>query len=158
MKSSVSAALLAVLCLFSGNAIADIEKEVECLTRNVYFEAGNESFAGKLAVAQVTLNRSKDPRFPSGICQVIHQVTKQGNRTFCQFSWYCTNKRYIQLPTYSQAYRDSEMAARIVLLTGIGSPKLSNALYFHSKHVNPNWGKKRIATIGNHVFYADNKK
>lgn len=158
MKSSIMAALFAVACMFSSNAKADIEKEVACLTRNIYFEAGSESFAGKLAVAQVTLNRSKDSRFPSSICAVIQQVTKQGNRTFCQFSWYCTNKRHAQLPIYSDAYRDSEIAARIVLLTGIGSPKLSNALYFHSRHVNPNWRKKRVAMIGNHIFYADNKK
>ena len=32
-------------------------EELECMSKNIYFEAAMESTAGKLAVAQVTMNR-----------------------------------------------------------------------------------------------------
>lgn len=158
MKSSVSAALFAVACFFSSTVTASIDREVECLTRNIYFEAGNESFRGKLAVAQVSINRSQDARFPSTVCSVVQQVTKKGGKVICQFSWYCTDKRHAKIFVYSHQYQESASVARLVLLDGLRLDHLSNALYFHAKHVNPKWGKKHVATIGNHIFYADHRK
>ena len=40
-------------------------KEVMCMAKNIFFEAAVESTAGKLAVAQVTLNRVKSKRYPN---------------------------------------------------------------------------------------------
>ena len=34
------------------------QRQLSCLARNIYFEAGSEPFEGKVAVAQVTLNRA----------------------------------------------------------------------------------------------------
>ena len=45
--------------------------------------------------------------------------------------------------------------ARMVLLDGYRIPKLEDALYFHATHVQPNWGKPKVARIGNHIFYRD---
>ena len=36
---------------------ADRAKQLDCLTRNIYWEAATEPFEGKVAVAQVTINR-----------------------------------------------------------------------------------------------------
>jgi spore germination cell wall hydrolase CwlJ-like protein len=158
MKSSILTAFFAVACFFSSSVTASIDREVECLTRNIYFEAGNESFAGKLAVAQVSLNRSQDARFPSSICSVVQQVTRRDGKIVCQFSWYCTNKRHAKISPYSDRYQESASVARLVLMDGLRMHNLGNALYFHAKHVNPKWGKKHVATIGNHIFYADYRK
>ena len=43
------------------------QKQLDCLARNIYHEAGYEPFEGKVAVAQVTINRSKSDKFPSDI-------------------------------------------------------------------------------------------
>ena len=36
---------------------ADRAKQLDCLTRNIYWESASEPFEGKVAVAQVTINR-----------------------------------------------------------------------------------------------------
>ena len=30
---------------------------------------------------------------------------------------------------------------------------VGKALFFHAKHVSPRWRLKRVASVGNHVFY-----
>jgi spore germination cell wall hydrolase CwlJ-like protein len=52
----------------------DMNEEVECLALNIYHEARSESLAGQYAVADVTLNRVKDRRYPSSICGVVKQA------------------------------------------------------------------------------------
>lgn len=54
----------------STRATAD---EIDLLARLVEAEAGIEPYKGKVAVAQVVLNRVKDPRFPDTIKGVIYQ-------------------------------------------------------------------------------------
>ena len=49
------------------------ERQLACLAKNIYYEAGYESFEGKVAVAQVTINRANSGDFPSDICGVIYQ-------------------------------------------------------------------------------------
>ena len=44
--------------------------ELYCLVQNIYFEAGNQSYAGKVAVAEVTLNRVATRKYPSTICGI----------------------------------------------------------------------------------------
>lgn len=75
--------------------VEDLERarELECLARNVYWEARSESERGQRAVAWVTLNRVADPSYPKTVCGVVSQarVDKQGRplRNQCQFSWFC---------------------------------------------------------------------
>ena len=47
--------------------------QLDCLARNIYHEAGSEPFEGKVAVAQVTINRTESGAFPSDICKVVYQ-------------------------------------------------------------------------------------
>ena len=53
--------------------------QLECMAKNIYFEAAIESTAGKLAVAQVTLNRVNSTRFPNTICGVVKQGRHYSN-------------------------------------------------------------------------------
>ena len=47
--------------------------ELDCMAKNIYFEAAIESTAGKLAVAQVTMNRVRSSNYPDTICKVVKQ-------------------------------------------------------------------------------------
>jgi hypothetical protein len=124
-------------------------KELECLTKNIYYEAATESYEGKLAVAQVTLNRVNHPKFPDTVCGVVYQRTSN----VCQFSWTCGSKLTIN---NKYAWEESEIVARKALTQPISHDIIAhtNALYYHASYVNPGWKGKVITKIGNHIFYA----
>ena len=79
---------------------SDENGEAVCLAKNIYFEAGNQPLAGKVAVAQVVLNRMEHSAYPKDICGVGYQAKWKENwkgnmmpvRNQCQFSWYCDGK------------------------------------------------------------------
>ena len=127
-------------------------KQLECLARNIYYEAGNQPFEGKVAVAQVTINRAESGQFPKDICQVVYQKNVVYERVLCQFSWYCETATMMR-PKNTAVFKESEMVARQVLLEGFRLPSLKNALYFHATHINPKWNKEKVAIIAGHVFY-----
>ena len=134
-----------------------IEKRLNCLAMNIYKEAGHEPFEGKVAVAQVTLNRSNDPRFPNDICQVVYQKNVIMEKVVCQFSWYCDSAARAR-PIHNDAYKESYEVAKKVLLEGFRLNVLKDALYFHADYVKPNWKHERVAKIGSHIFYNERIK
>ncbi|NBO71116.1 MAG: hypothetical protein EBU66_04360 [Bacteroidetes bacterium] len=122
-------------------------RELKCLADNIYYEAGNQSTKGKLAVAAVTINRVKNPRFPKSVCSVVYQRT----RGTCQFSWTCMRK-YTPNPV---RYAESKKVAEKVLLSGANYGIFNNnVLFYHADYVNPGWNLRRVAKIGDHIFYA----
>lgn len=128
------------------------ERQLACLARNIYFEAGNEPFEGKVAVAQVTINRANSGQFPEDLCRVVYQKNVIYERVVCQFSWYCDRvaaSRIIHAPVYEESME----VAKKVLLEGFRLPSLTEALYYHADYVNPGWRKQRITKIGRHIFY-----
>jgi len=133
----------------------EVEKSLDCLAMNVYREAGHESFEGKVAVAQVTLNRVNSNKFPRDVCAVVYQKTRFTERVICQFSWYCENPA-IRNIKHTEAFKESMEAAKMVYLEGFRLPSLTEALYYHADYVNPQWKKSKVAKIGRHIFYKDN--
>lgn len=132
---------------------AERDRQLECLALNVYKEAGHEPFEGKVAVAQVTLNRAASGLFPSEICQVVYQKNIVYQRVVCQFSWYCDSVHRSR-PVNPTAYQESMNVAKRVLLENYRLPGLQNALYYHADYVNPNWRLPKLTKIGRHIFYA----
>ena len=128
-------------------------RQLRCLTQNIYWEAASESFEGKVAVAQVTLNRAASGQFPNDVCAVVYQKNVFYSRVVCQFSWYCDGTHRVR-PIHQPLYRESEEAAKKVLLEGFRLPSLKNAMFYHADYVQPGWGKKPIAKIGRHIFYG----
>ena len=63
-----------------------VARELDCLARNIYFEARGESIQGQKAVANVTLNRVISKHYPSTVCGVVYQNA--------QFSWTLENYEY----------------------------------------------------------------
>ena len=139
--------------------VKNIERQLACLARNVFYEANGESMAGQMAVAQVTVNRVKSGLFPNDLCAVVTQSTIVGSDTrVCQFSWYCDeqfNKKKI-ISKDSPSY----IAAKKVLVDGERVAKIDkDVMWFHedSVKVNPRWPHKVATKIGNHVFYKRQK-
>jgi len=129
-------------------------KELDCLTRNIYWEAASEPFEGKVGVAQVTINRMNPGKFADSVCEVVYQKNIFYEKIVCQFSWYCENTHKIK-PIYKPLWEESELVAKKVLLENFRLPSLSNALYYHADYVYPNWKMPKIEKIGRHIFYGD---
>lgn len=126
-----------------------VMKEVECLARNIYFEAGGEPRAGKIAVAEVTMNRVKSKQYPRTVCGVVHQKV----RGTCQFSWVCEGKKTVRRS--SDAWQDSVKIAENILISKKEYGIIGSAKHFHAVYVDPSWAesKKFIKKIGQHIFY-----
>jgi spore germination cell wall hydrolase CwlJ-like protein len=128
------------------------ERQLECLAMNIYREAGHENFEGKVAVAQVTMNRASHPSFPKDVCGVVYQKSVIVDKVICQFSWYCDTAHKAR-PVNQSAYNESMAVAKKVLLEGFRLDVMKEALYYHANYVNPRWNLEKIGSIGNHIFY-----
>ena len=130
------------------------QKQVRCLAENIYFESAHEPDQGKLAVAFVTLNRTRDKDFPSSVCEVVTQRT----RTVCQFSWFCEGKD--KSPPLNDIYlKILDMASFVYINYEKMEDPTLGALYYHADYVNPRWHNLNpIKTIGRHIFYRPKTK
>lgn len=124
---------------------------VMCLAMNMYHEARGDGEVGMMAVAEVTLNRVEDPRYPDNVCDVVTQGYRVGNRA-CQFSWYCDGE--------SDKMKDKEMAdlayeLAVDYLTGLETNITNGATHYHASRVSPYWAptKTYVATVHSHLFY-----
>ena len=125
-----------------------VMREVECLARNIYFEAGSEPRNGKIAVAEVTMNRVKSKQFPKTVCGVVYQKT---GRT-CQFSWVCKQNKVVRS---KQVWLESLRIAENILISKRKYGIIGSAQYFHADYVNPAWAEEKqlVMKIGRHIFY-----
>lgn len=129
--------------------------EVECLAKNIYFEARGESRKGQIAVAYVVINRKKDDRYPNTLCDVITQgpLTKVVPfRDNCQFHWFCDGKSDKPRDMWAWGLA-MDVAAGV--LSGEYTDPTRGALWYHTTSVNPDWTKQLAMTgkIENHIFY-----
>ncbi len=129
-------------------------RQLDCLTRNIYWEAASEPFEGKVAVAQVTMNRLESGRFGDSVCGVIYQKNVIYEKVICQFSWVCETTHKVK-PVYQPLWKESELVAKKVLLENFRLPGMKDALYYHADYVSPGWKKPRIDKIGRHIFYGE---
>jgi spore germination cell wall hydrolase CwlJ-like protein len=128
------------------------ERQLGCLARNIYYEAGTEPFEGKVAVAQVTLNRVESGLFPNDVCKTIYQKNVVYEKVICQFSWACDRDTGARPPNNAN-YRESMEVAKKVLLENFRLPSLKEAMYYHADYINPGWKREKITKIGRHIFY-----
>lgn len=133
------------------------KRELDCLALNIYREAGHEPFEGKVAVAQVTMNRVEHDKFPDSVCAVVYEKGLISGRIICQFSWYC-DSTHRNRPINKKAYDESMKVAKQVLLEGFKLPSLDEALFYHADYINPNWKLDRITKVGTHIFYKPKER
>ncbi|WP_456275743.1 cell wall hydrolase [Bacillus sp. AK128] len=133
--------------LFAGERITipsvPTSYERDLLARLVYAEAKGESYAGKVAVATVVLNRVDHSLFPNTVHGVITEVSAGGHYAFSP----------VANGTIKQAAdAESKRAVQEALMyRGQGS----GSIYFYNpKTAQSAWIKTRPITIqiGNHVF------
>ena len=132
------------------------KREIKCLADNIYFEAKNEPIEGKLAVAEVTLNRVEHPEYPKTVCGVVWQQSKdrRTGRRVAQFSWTLDGKP--DVPKSKETYEEIYALAEEVLLYGMDSAIVGpEALFYHATYVKPRWSRHmvKVMRIGNHIFY-----
>ena len=158
-------------------------KELQCLARNIFFEAGSEPEEGKVAVGLVTLNRVQDGRFASSVCGVVDQkITRAVSKTHvvekktlfkvvreehtvwskisvCQFSWRCMTTKNPK--SQDERWLESQRIAHDLLASQVTysdlRDKYDGALYFHNASVRPSWARQKhaIGRVGGHWFYQD---
>jgi spore germination cell wall hydrolase CwlJ-like protein len=126
-------------------------KQLACMARNIYYEAGTEAMPGQAAVARVVLNRVNHG-FAETPCKVIYQKTTINSNVVCQFSWVCEGKG--DPNTSSAKYKQAEMVAYQAMMGMYKDVVPKTTLFFHSIHVDPAWPYKQVARIGNHIFYS----
>jgi spore germination cell wall hydrolase CwlJ-like protein len=139
------------------NITTENRTEIECLAQNIFFEAKGESDKGKLAVALVTLNRSRSELYPTNLCQVVREKRLQT----CQFSWWCNAKLRSKATQYSYNTIERlmyEEIRKIALYTYMHYDEIKDvthgAMYYHANYVNPKWKfASKTVQIGNHIFY-----
>lgn len=127
------------------------DKEQKCLAQGIYFEARGESVKGQAAVAQVILNRVRNPHYPNTICGVVYQNENMRNR--CQFSFACD--RIPDIVTSPRHWKVAKEIAMAVTAGKIWFKDVGSATHYHATYVRPNWGPtmKRVEKIGKHIFY-----
>lgn len=135
--------------------------EMQCLARNIYFEARNQTDTGMVAVAHVTINRALSNRYPDTLCGVVHQAKRRSNGTIiknkCQFSWYCDglSDRPKNLTAWAKAV---EVAYKSILVYHNEKFDVTDgATHYHTTNVSPSWAPKleRLITIDDHIFYKE---
>ena len=132
------------------NSVAqDIGKQVLCMAKNLYYEAAMEPWEGKLAVAQVTMNRVNSSQFPSNVCDVVYQKT---GSTY-QFSWVGEKVGEVR---NKYAWEECLIVAKKALTEKRLHDTIykTKSMYYHNTSVNPAWKLKYVAKIGNHLFYT----
>jgi spore germination cell wall hydrolase CwlJ-like protein len=133
-------------------SVAQLSKDLECLALNIYREGGYEPIEGRIAIAQVTLNRVASGDFPNDVCGVVYQKNRVVTKLVCQFSWYC-DASHRNRPINTKAYDEAYEVAKKVYLEGFRLDSLTDALYYHADYVRPRWKLERINQIGTHIFY-----
>jgi spore germination cell wall hydrolase CwlJ-like protein len=118
-----------------------------CLAVAIFFEARNQPIDGQMAVAEVILNRVKDPQWPDSVCDVVNQP-KQFSFTHDGLS---DDPRRLNEP---RAWAIAQIIAQDAI-HGINTLGLTST-YFHATYVHPSWhnGLSKDGQIGDHIFYS----
>lgn len=136
--------------VFTPRSAEDRRRAVRCLTQAVYYEAALESPQGQAAVAQVVLNRVRDPNYPTSICAVVYEGAERN--TGCQFSFTCDGS--LASEPVAWAWNRAKDAAERALAGRVAS-EVGTATHYHADYVHPWWAPTltKISQIGAHIFY-----
>ena len=126
------------------------KKQQKCLAEGIYFEARGEPEAGQAAVAQVILNRVRNPAYPDTICGVVYQNKSWRNR--CQFSFACDGRSEVIAERASgtrRAHRRDVTDGRIWIA------EVGDSTHYYANYVRPGWARRMIKVDTNRraLFY-----
>ena len=118
--------------------------DVDCMAKNIYYEAGTESKVGKYAVGHITMNRLDTGYWGKTVCDVVYSKD--------QFSW--TNIKTLPKPD-PNGWADAQSIAWDTI-HGYQVKALTKSLFYHADYIkDPYWVDKshKVAQIGRHIFY-----
>lgn len=138
---------------FQGLTALDRYRALNCLTSAIYYEAGNEPEDGQRAVAQVVLNRVRNPLWPGSVCGVVYQGSERIDYR-CQFTFACDGSM-ARTPLPSAWVRARRIAQEA--LAGRVYAPVGLATHYHTLAVRPDWSSslRPVAVIGAHIFYRN---
>ncbi len=120
-----------------------------CLACAVFYEAKSEPLAGKLAVALVTVNRTRSDKFDNrSVCTVLWEKG--------QYPW---SRRKVLTPDNKEQWADARLVAATIYELSKQDDYPSwdftrNSMFFHATSVSPGWRFKRTMKLHNHIFYG----
>ena len=132
-----------------GDGVA-FTRSLQCLTTAIYYEAATQSDDGERAVAQVVLNRVRDPAYPNSVCGVVYEGAQRF--TGCQFTFACDGS-LARKPSQSGWERASRIAS--AAMAGRVFAPVGWSTHYHANYVVPRWAPELVKTanIGDHIFY-----
>ena len=129
-------------------------KELECLTKVIWFEARGESKRGKMMVANVVQNRTQFGKpFATTVCDVVYQKnqfawTKDSKKKHAKFK----NLAKLHMKNEEKAVMDTVSVAIQTVI--FNPPKITNATHFCSIGEKCNFKNvKKLGKIGNHTMF-----
>ena len=125
----------------------DQQKDLICVSLNVYHEARGTSVNNQQGVAWVVKNRMAIKN--KSACAIVYE--RNGSRGRAQFSWIVnTHKRLLEQKSWDQA----QQIAFAVLFDSTVHDVTKGSTHFHEKHVMPVWSSKSRSRVvlGSHVF------
>ena len=136
--------LIGMAVSMSSNSMHTMRMVRQFVLQKTFTLAGNQPLAGKVAVAQVVLNRMEHASYPKDVCGVVYQAKWRENwkgqqvpiRHQCQFSWFCDGKSDEPLDT--DTFYESYIVASDVLM-GKYPDITEGATHYHSIMVEPYW-------------------
>ncbi len=136
--------------VFKPATAEDRRRALRCLTQGIYYEAALEPTEGQEAVAQVILNRVRDPNYANSICGVVFEGAER--TTGCQFSFTCDGA--LAQPPVAWAWNRARLVAERAL-AGHVSARVGTATHYHADYVHPWWAPtlNKLTQIGAHIFY-----
>ncbi|QUS56942.1 cell wall hydrolase [Pseudovibrio brasiliensis] len=137
------------------SSVKKSKTEMRCLAEAIYFEARSEPRDGQIAVAQVVLNRLKNPAYPNTVCGVVYQNKSMKNA--CQFSFACDG--IPERVTEAGPWAKAKKIAQQIVNGEVSIPAVDASTHYHATYVRPNWAPtmQRKKRIGKHIFYKTYK-
>ena len=136
--------------VFKPATAEDRRRALRCLTQGIYYEAALEPTPGQEAVAQVILNRVRDPNYANSICGVVYEGAER--TTGCQFSFTCDGA--LAHAPVAWAWNRAKLVAERAL-AGHVAASVGTATHYHADYVHPWWAPtlNKLTQIGAHIFY-----
>jgi len=136
--------------VFKPATAEDRRRALRCLTQGIYYEAALEPTEGQEAVAQVILNRVRDPNYANSVCGVVFEGAER--TTGCQFSFTCDGA--LARAPVAWAWNRAKVVAERAL-AGHVAARVGTATHYHADYVHPWWAPtlNKLTQIGAHIFY-----
>ena len=125
--------------------------QIDCMVKNIWFEARGESIEGWKAVFDVTINRVLDNRWPNTVCKVVYQGYNDGSNLNPQFSWTPNEPKDL-------GYKNTDLFKKIennVKLWALAGNIELDANHYATTVTKRIWMNSMVnlGNIGSHTFY-----